>query len=322
MKVRSATVGLSTLVAAGLAVSGVASVQPAQAALIHDWNFTTGSLADQVAGGPTAVLEGSATITAGVGVTLPASSPGTGFQTNVPASDSTSASFVSLGGYVLPSSGSVTIETYVNHFGGPIGYYVNPFSFNNDTNTGPGGQPSSNGSYWPSGSAAGQYLQFPGSQPARTFPTQSNVGAGSAVAFATAGTASEQDSYSTTPVYMDQPGKYFIDAVIDTSTASSTSAGTMTYYLNGVAQTPVNLAPGQSLSNFSDLNSVLGISAFGGDPNYVGTTYSFFKIYNTALSASQIMADYTAATPEPASLGLLAIGAAGLLLLGRKRLGN
>jgi hypothetical protein len=313
MKVRSATVGLSTLAAACLAVSGIASVQPAQAALIHDWNFASGSLADTVAGGPTAVLENGATITAGTGATLPEVA-----AFSAPASDSTSAPFVSLGSYVLPTSGSVTLETYINHFGNPIGYYTNVFSFNNDTNTGPGGQPSSNGSYWPSGSAAGQYLQFPASQPARTFPNQSNVGPGSAVAFATAGTASEQDSFSTTPTYLDVTGKYFIDVVIDSST------NTMTYYLNGVAQTPVTLSAGQSLSNFSDVNSVLGISAFGGDPEYAGTSYSFFKIYNTALSASQIMADYTAATatPEPASLGFLAIGAVGLLLLGRKRLGN
>ncbi len=316
MKVPSTTVGVSIL-AAAFAVGSAAVVQSAHAALIHNWDFASGSLTDtgtMASSTTNAVLYNGATITAGSGATLP---------TPAAASDNKSAAFVSLGSYVLPASGSVTIETYVDHFGPGIGYFTPVYSFNNDLKTGPGGQTSSNGTYWPSGSTSGQYLQFAASQPARTVGTGDVVGAGSSIGFATAGTASEQQSYSSSPVYLDQPGKYFIDAVLNSSTDSSGNVTrTLTYYLNGVAQTPVTLAAGQSLSNFTDLNSVLGISAFGGDPNYAGTSYSFFRIYNTALSASQVAADYAAVTPEPASIGLMAVGAVGLLVLSRRRVRN
>ena len=140
---------------------------------------------------------------------------------------------------------------------------------------------------------------------------------------ATAGYNSEQQSTnpSGSAVYLDQNGTYMVSAVLDAS------AGTLTYYLNGVAQVPVTLASTQTLANFSDVNSLIGLSAFGGDPSFRNTVFTDFRIYNDALSATQVAADYTngpagataeSTVPEPATLGAFAIGAAGLLLLRRR----
>ena len=82
-----------------------------------------------------------------------------------------------------------------------------------------------------------------------------------------------------------------------------------------------------TLANFKDVNSLIGLSAFGGDPSFRNTVFTDFRIYNDALSAAQVTADYTngaagvtaeSTVPEPATLGAFAVGAAGLLLLRRR----
>ncbi len=298
------------LAAACLAAGAFAGVPTAGAALTHNWVFVNGTLNDAVAGGPTAGLYNGATITAGTGVNLATGG----------ASDSTTASFVSLGGYVLPASGSVTVEAYFTHSGGGIGYFTNVWNFNNEASSLPGGQTSGTDN---PGATTGQYFMNTASEPARTLGSGQSTPGGSAMDLATAGYNSEQQSTnpSGSAVYLDQNGTYMVSAVLDAS------AGTLTYYLNGVAQVPVTLASTQTLANFSDVNSLIGLSAFGGDPSFRNTVFTDFRIYNDALSATQVAADYTngpagataeSTVPEPATLGAFAIGAAGLLLLRRR----
>ena len=301
----------SLLLAAGcLAASAIAGVSTVGAALTHNWVFVNGTLTDAVAGGPTAGLYNGATITAGTGANLATGG----------ASDSNTASFISLGGGVLPTSGSVTVEAYFTHSGGGIGYYTNVWNFNNETSNLPGGQ--TTGSDNPT-TTTGQYFMNTASEPARTLASGDVTPGGSAIDMATAGTNSEQQSTnpSGSAVYLDQNGTYMVAAVLDGTT------NTLTYYLNGVAQTPFTLSANQTLANFTDTNSLIGLSAFGGDPSFRNSLFTDFRIYNDALSATQVSADYTngpagvtaeTAVPEPATLGAFAVGAASLLLLRRR----
>ncbi len=63
-------------------------------------------------------------------------------------------------------------------------------------------------------------------------------------------------------------------------------------------------------------------SLYGSDPGFNGSINEF-DIYNNALSASSVTTLFNAgpstAVPEPATLGMLAIGGLGLLLTGRRK---
>ncbi len=296
----------SSVLIAFLAASALTGASVASASLTHNWVFVNGTLTDSVAGGPTAGLYNGATITAGTGADLVTGG----------ASDSNTASFISLGGGVLPTSGSVTVEAYFTHSGGGIGYYTNVWNFNNETTSLAGGQTS--GSANPTGTT-GQYFMNTASEPARTLASGDVTPGGSAIDFAAAGTNSEQQSTNPSgqAVYLDQNGTYMVAAVLDGT------ANTLTYYLNGVAQTPVALSSGQTLAAFNDVNSVIGLSAFGGDPSFRNTVFTDFRIYNNALSASAVATDYTngpagTPVPEPTTLAVFALGTAGLLLARRR----
>lgn len=92
----------------------------------------------------------------------------------------------------------------------------------------------------------------------------------------------------------------------------------LSYYLDGAL---VGSAPlgANTLASLSDAHAYLGQSVFPGDPHFIGSINEF-SIYNNALSASQIEADFAAGpVPEPSTVALIGLGLASLTILRRRR---
>lgn len=109
------------------------------------------------------------------------------------------------------------------------------------------------------------------------------------------------------------------------------NTNTLSLYINGVLQGVAQPASGTSadgLSKFSlaaladntaagtPQDGLGGIDPFG-DQTTMASYYNL-STWDSALNASQIAGLYSAATPEPASLGLMALAIGGLALTGRK----
>ncbi len=97
---------------------------------------------------------------------------------------------------------------------------------------------------------------------------------------------------------------------------------TLSIYLDGTLKTSASIPSKNLLSGLSDSLAYIGKSVYSGDPGFAGSINEF-DIYNNALSATDVANAYAAGpvpvpTPEPATLGILAFGAIGLLLLKRK----
>ena len=97
---------------------------------------------------------------------------------------------------------------------------------------------------------------------------------------------------------------------------------TLSIYLDGALKASSSIASTNLLSGLSDSLAYIGKSVYTGDPGFAGSINEF-DIYNNALSTTDVANAYAAGpvpvpTPEPATFGLLAIGAMGLLLLKRK----
>ncbi len=93
---------------------------------------------------------------------------------------------------------------------------------------------------------------------------------------------------------------------------------TLSYYLNGAFVGSVAAFAPTVLSN---TDAFLGKSVYDGDPAFAGSITEF-RIYNSALSASEIQQNFTwgpDAIPEPATFGLLGTAAIAMLLRRRFR---
>lgn len=97
---------------------------------------------------------------------------------------------------------------------------------------------------------------------------------------------------------------------------------TLSIYLDGALKASSSILSTNLLSGLSDSLAYIGKSVYTGDPGFAGSINEF-DIYSNALSTTDVANAYAAGpvpvpTPEPATFGLLAIGAMGLLLLKRK----
>ena len=294
--------GIGVAVALAAAVSGFSP--SVRAALTHRYSFTTDA-SDSV-GTANGTLVNTATASAG------------SLQFNNPNFSPAGGGYLSLPVGILPTSGGATIETWGTFTGS--GFFTEAFTFT-DNNNGAN----------PPGSNNGQYLMGVISAPQPGTPPGGAGTGGSHIAEALAGFSTpasgnvggEVDAFGTTPGvgaggggYMDDGETFMMSITIDPS-------GNLSYYLFDLSQGGVGglqqTVPGYMLSQFAFTNAFLGRSAFPGD-NSTSGAIDEFRVFNTALSASQIAADEAAgpnvvgSVPEPASLSLAAVGAIGLMM--------
>lgn len=282
------------LTAAGLAGLGIC--QCARADVTHRYTFNTDA-SDSV-GGANGTLVNSATVSGGQ---LQLNNPGF-------SGPSSARGYLALPPSILPSSGSVTIEQWFTFTGS--GFYTEAYTFsdNNHDTTGPGAN-------------NGQYLMHTISAP-QGGPGAPGAG-GSHIAQTLAGYAGgETDAFETTPGlgaggggYLDNGATFMAATVIDGS------AGTLSYYLNGLLQQTITAIP---LSSYSFTDAYLGRSAFAGDNSTSGSVDEF-RIYNNVQSAASIAADYAAGpntllpVPEPGTTSLLLVGGMAMLVSRRRK---
>jgi hypothetical protein len=102
--------------------------------------------------------------------------------------------------------------------------------------------------------------------------------------YSTNGTASETIVNASTGPLSTGARKHVVVVIDD-------AANTMFLYLDGAQVGFVQLLG--TLSAINDANCWLGRSQFAADPEFNGTLYEF-RIYNIALSATQVQASFTA----------------------------
>lgn len=289
---------LNYIAVAGLAAVGLAP--SARADLTHEYSFN-GNANDSV-GTANGTLFGSVN----GGITF---SGGQLRLNNNYGTAGSAGNYLALPATILPSSGSATIEEWFTFTGS--GYNTQAFAFSN-------GNHDAN----PPGASSGQYLMGTISAP-QGGPNAANAG-GSHIGQTLAGYGggAETDAFETTAGigaggagYLDNGATFMMACVIDGT------AGTMSYYLNGILQQTITAIP---LSSFSFTDAYLGRSAFPGDANTLGSIDEF-RTYNNAQSGSAIQADYTAGpnvvvVPEPGTLALMGLGSASLLLWRRRKI--
>ncbi len=102
----------------------------------------------------------------------------------------------------------------------------------------------------------------------------------------------------------------------------SAATNTASLYENGVLQESglVILPSGVTSFNLSTYAKYVGIGGVDpfNDPSLMGS-YNDFSTWNSALTAGQVSGLYSTAVPEPAAVVLFGLGAAGMLLVKRRR---
>ncbi len=291
--------GVCVAVALAAAVSGFST--SVRADLTHRYSFTTDA-SDSV-GGLNGTLMNTATVSGGA------------LQFNNPGFSPAGGGYLSLSPGILPTSGGTTIETWFTDPGS--GFFTEAFTFT-DNNNGAN----------PPGANNGEYLMGVISAPQPGTPPGGAGTGGSHIAEALSGFAgasgtgvgTEIDAVETTPAIGAGGGGFLDDGESFMMAMTIDPSGNLSYYVFDLSKGGVGglqqTVPGYMLSQFAFTNAFLGRSAFSAD-NSTSGSIDEFRVFNTALSASQIAADEAAGpnvvAPEPASLALAGIGAIGLM---------
>ena len=321
--------GFSSLMGLGLTagcfMGAMGLAQSAQATLIHEYSFNSGTFSsgtyltpDSIGGSSyAATIMGTGSISNGQVV----------LTNNNVQSGAAGNAYVSLPVSALPTtSPTVSFEEwftasydYQSGTSGSVYAYNRGFDFNNDTLNTTGAVPTDAEVTTPS-SNTGTYL----------FQALDSFGS-SRTAIANLGYSSESgvtdttDGWLTKPSATGSPVTHMIATVINQTATGSAPFGTISYYVDGVFRGSSNLTGANQWTTIAPslTNAWLGRSAYPGD-GMINGTIDEFRIYNNALSSSQVAADAAAGpntvlTPEPASLALFGVAGASLLLIRRRR---
>ena len=275
----------TTLAAVALAAGTVfAATSASQAALTHLYTFNNGNVNDSVgsANGNLVVGTGSVDpINTGFSNGMVNLDNGRNNGTTI-GGQSAGASYVNIPASVIPTSGSVTIETF--HTLSSTGNFSAVLSASNGQGQFILEQSSRDGT--PNGSLAAYQAPMGTQVQARNNPAGQ---------------------------FQDTGNTFFTAVVVDGA------ASTLSYYINGTFQSSIAIPAGQGLDSLNLTEFALGRAPFN-DPGATGS-FDELRIYNDAQSLGQIATTFAAgpsqAVPEPASLGLLGLG--GLALLNRRR---
>jgi hypothetical protein len=274
MNKTKATTQLAAMAAGLLAASTVAQAQTA----IHQWNFNeaSGTTAVDSIGGANATLLGAASFN-GSGVTL----------------DGTTGTYINLGANLLSSLTSATFEGWFSY--SVPNDNVHLFSFDDGTGTGTSNGGGWNGNYvrynvYASGNAGGlSYAEVP------------NVGN-------PYNTGNAGDGKVNGTTVLSQNSLHHVAFVYDSV------LGIESIYVDGLLETSV-VGTVTALSNLFDTRGSLGTSPWDawGDKTLTGNINQF-AIYDGALTAEQVAANFAAGpVPEPSTA---ALGILGTALLG------
>ena len=297
--------GIGLAAASVLAIGGMSSpVQATATGLVHEWNFTSSFNGTGPGGGSYNYTPDAVTGSSSYAALLANGTYISGGQAvlNNPGAVSGTAgvNYINIPIAALPTASPTVsfIETFtagydVTSTGGVIGH-SRGFDFNNAPLGGASGSGADSITANPGGTNPYMFT-------ALDYGTQSQNGI-------TAGYGNnEVDNYGPqlagSPSATGTPNPYQIGVVIDQTATTAAPYGTMTYYVDGVSQSSVNLTSANQWTAIAPqfTNAWLGRSAWQGDGMMNGTIQNF-QIYNTALSASQVASVFsTSGVPSPTS---------------------